>query len=101
MESRVYSWARIAASRRLSPGPCELVFAFLSSDGQTTGKAVIYDGENANGDMVVTLESIANSGTPFSPQTPVYCRRGLYVTFTTGNAIFIQWRVLSHEKGGG
>jgi len=94
MESKEFAWSWVTASRRLSPGPCELVFAFLASDGQTTGKAIIYDGENATGDMVVTIESPANNGKAFSPRQPVYCRRGLYVTFSAGDGIFVQWRGL-------
>ena len=91
-ESIKYSWKWLTADAQLSTGACELVYAFLSADGQTTGKAVIYDGENVNGDMILTFEAIANSGTPFAPGVPVYCRRGLYVDYAAGAGIFLLWR---------
>lgn len=94
MDSKEYAWKWVTASRQLSPGECELVYAFLVSDGQTTGKAIIYDGENATEDMIVTFESPANNGKAFSPRQPVYCRRGLYVTLSAGVGIFLQWRNL-------
>lgn len=98
MESEEYSWAWVTGDRLLSHGACELVYAFMASDGQTTGKAIFYDGENTTGGMIVTMESPANNGKAFSPKQPVYCRKGLYIDFSAGVGVFIQWRERGSPK---
>lgn len=98
MESKEYRWAWVTADLLLSHGACELVYAFVASDGQTTGKAILYDGENITGSMIATIESIANSGTPFSPNVPVYCRKGLYVDYAAGVGVFVMWRELGSAQ---
>ena len=98
MESKGYRWAWLDDSLLLSNGACELCFVFVASDGQTNGKAVIYDGENTTGDMIATIESIAFSGTPFKPTQPVYCRKGLYVVYSAGIGVFVQWRELGSPQ---
>ena len=91
-ESIHYSWKWVTDDAQLSTGACELCYVYVASDGQTTGKAIVYDGENTNGDHVVTIEAIANDGTPFHPMKPVYCRRGLYIDYSAGAGVFVQWR---------
>ncbi len=98
MESKEYRWAWVTADLLLTVGACELLYAFVASDGQTTGKAILYDGENITGDKIATIESIANNGTPFSPPQPVYCRQGLYVDFSAGVGVFVQWRELGSAQ---
>ena len=92
--SKEYSWAWVTADRKLTDLECELVYAYCASDGNTTGKAILYDGVNTSGDEIVQLESPATNGKTFSPNEPVYCRKGLYVDYGTGAGVFVLWRNL-------
>jgi len=98
-ESRLYSWAWVAADQLLSHGPCELISAYLVVSAASTDTH-LYDGDNTRGDKIATLESAVATGHPFKPPVPVYCRRGLYVDIGSNvTGLFIQWREL--EKAGG
>ena len=95
MESKEYSWAYLTGNRVLSHGPCELVFAYLVP-GAVTTDAVLYDGENTTGDVIVTLQAASVTGKAFSPKVPIYCRKGLYFSqgSSTSTRVFVQWREL-------
>lgn len=94
MDSKEYSWAYVTADRLLQQGPCELLYAYLVPSGASTVN-YIRNGVDANGDLIVCLESAVVTGHPFKPPKPIYCDKGLWVdvgTNTTG--IFVQWRNL-------
>lgn len=94
LESKAYSWAWVTASRLLSYGPCELLFAYLVPSA-ATADTILYDGENTSGDPIVTLKCEVVRGHEFKPPVPVYCSKGLYVTKSaTATGIFVQWREL-------
>ena len=100
MESKEYSWAYLTGNRLLSHGPCELIFAHLGPGAATTD-AVLYDGENTSGDVIVTLQAAVVTGMPFNPPVPIYCRKGLYFAqgSSTSTTAFVQWRELGHKAG--
>lgn len=94
MESKDYSWEWVTASRLLSHGPCELLFAYMTVGTGCVG-ANLYNGESTAEELIVTLESAVATGHPFSPPVPIYCSRGLYVEVAAAvTGIFIQWRNL-------
>ena len=93
-ESLEYDWAWVTADTCLCRRACELVYAYLVPSGATTD-TVLYDGENATGDQIVTLKAAAVTGHPFKPGKPVYCCRGLFVDIGTSvTGVFVQWRAL-------
>lgn len=101
VESKEYSWKWVTDDELLSHGACELLFAFLVSDGTGTCGADLYDGENTTGTRIVRFRLAASATRAFSPKVPVYCRRGLYVgALVYARGIFIQWRELGHGEGG-
>ena len=94
LTSKDYSWSWVTASRVLSHGPCELVYAYLVPSGEETA-TILYSGTNTYGDEIVVLESATVTGLPFEPPVPVYCEKGLYITIansTTG--VFVMWHDL-------
>ena len=96
-ESIEYSWAFVTADRILTTGPCELLCVVVVPSGATTD-AAIYDGVDANGQLITTLPAAAITFRQFSPRVPVYCREGLFVTFGTSvTGIFVQWRELGRR----
>lgn len=98
VKSKEYSWAWVTADRLLSLGPCELICAYLVPSAATTD-SVLYDGQNASGDTIITLKAATVRIMPFSPKAPVYCRKGLYVDVGSSvSGIFVQWRELG--RGG-
>jgi len=99
--SKEFSWAWVTADGLLSHGPCELVSAYLVPSAATTD-TVLYNGENDQGDPIITLKAATVRIMPFNPKEPVYCRRGLYVDVGSNvSGIFVQWRELKGEEKGG
>ena len=99
VESKKYSWAWLEASRLLSHGPCELVFAYFVMGGATSA-SVLYDGESTSGDVILKWDASDANPVAFPTPVPVYCRKGLYVS--CGDAmtgIFVMWRELGHKEG--
>lgn len=100
MDSREYSWAWVTADRRLSLGPCELVFALLTA-GAGNADVTLYDGENTSGDIILTLEALQHVTQQAHLLVFAYCRRGLYVDIGTNvTGCFIQWRELPRKGAG-
>lgn len=93
------SWKYVTADELLSKGPCELLSAHVSAASGVAGDVVLYDGENTLGNKIVHLRTGAITGRQFSPPKPIYCRRGLYVDYTTGDGIFVQWRERPSKEG--
>jgi hypothetical protein len=92
--SKDYSWAYVDVSRKLSDGPCELVFAYLVPSAATTD-TVLYNGRNAQGGVITTLKVAVVTGHKFKPPVPVYCEKGLYIAVGTSvSGVFVQWRNL-------
>lgn len=93
-DSEKYSWAWVTADQKLSSGPCNLLYAYLVVSAASTDSH-LYDGQNDQGDRVVTLESAVATGHPFRPPAPIFCRKGLYVDVGTNvTGIFVQWEDL-------
>lgn len=93
-----YSCAWVTSDVCLSHGACELLYAYLVVSAASTNSN-IYNGENATGELMVTLKSAAVTGHAFSPSKPVYCRRGLYIDVGDNvSGIFVQWRELGVPK---
>jgi len=100
MDSREYSWRWITASCLLSHGPCELVDAHLVPDSAGTSTAEYYDGENDNGELIISSRIAASQHCDLAPKVPIYCQRGLYVKVTANvRGILVQWRELGHGGG--
>lgn len=95
-EGKEYSWAWVTADQLLSHGQCELVYACFTGDTDA-GSFILYDGENANGRIIVTKKTGGLYNCEFSPRKPVYCRRGLFVGSLTTGDVFIQWRELGEK----
>lgn len=94
LESKVYSWAYVTASRLLRDGPCELVFAYLVPSAATTDTN-LYNGRSASGELITTLKAAVVTGHEFKPPVPVYCLRGLYVSLSANaSGVFVMWRNL-------
>jgi len=87
-----YSWAWVTADRILTTGPADLVYAAVVPSASTTDSA-IYDGVDANGQLVVMLAAAVVAVWEFAPTRSVYCRSGIFVHFGTSvTGIFVQWR---------
>ena len=100
-ESSKYSWAWITASRQLHLRACELVYVYLYNDSSNMATVTIYDGENAQGDIVAVLWLNVTSSMWFKPAEPIYCRRGLFLALSDDiEGCFVQWRGLGRESGG-
>lgn len=98
MDSKEFSWAWVTGDRKLSDGPCELIYAYLVVSAASTDTH-LYNGENTTGDKIVTLESNSARGHAFNPKVPVYCRKGLYVDIGTSvTGVFVQWKELPRGK---
>lgn len=98
MDSRDYSWIHVTASRVLSTGPCELLYASIAV-GASNNKATFYNGVGTNNDIVVILEAQTRTSTPFDPPVPVYCHKGLYVSLSSNvDGLFVLWRELSQGR---
>jgi len=92
LDSINYSWKYVTGDEQLSTGACELVYARLTPAAKA-GSAILYNGENDQGDKIVELNTADLHNCECSPPVPVYCRRGLYVgSVTTVDGILIIWR---------
>lgn len=101
MESKEYAWEWVTASKVVARGACDLLFAKLIPSASATSTAVIYNGEDTNGEIVVPFRTAQSRQADFKPPKPIYCRRGLYVACTANvRGVFVQWRELGHEKEG-
>jgi len=93
VESEKYSWKWVTKDTLLSEGPCELVSAHLVPDAAGTSTAIIYNGQDTSGEIVMSFRGNGGYHTPFQPPVPVYCRKGLYVDVTSNvRGILVQWR---------
>lgn len=94
-ESIGHSWAWVTADRRLSQGPCELIYAQAVSDGGNIQDTWLYDGKDTNGEKIINLQKGTTGNITLNPNVPVYCRRGLYVDVgSSTEGVFVQWREL-------
>jgi hypothetical protein len=94
LESKDYSWAFVTADRCLEKGPCELVYA-QSVPTTTTVTTILYNGTDANGQVITYLNAAVATNRTFAPKEPVYCDKGLYVAKGTAvTGVFVMWRKL-------
>lgn len=99
IESKEFSWKWVTADELLSRRACELVYARLTP-ATDAGLCILYNGENADGEVIEQLETAGMNNCEFYPAKPVYCGRGLYVgTVTTVKGIFVQWREIPQGIG--
>lgn len=80
----------VTASGRLVDGPCWLHYARISKNGGGY-QAALYDGADANGQLLANFHSTTQEVEEFSPARPVYCRQGLYVSRTASDALLVQF----------
>lgn len=98
-ESIEYSWKWVTATELLSHGACEICNMMLTCEDGAC-HADIYDGENLNGTMVVSLKTLEKRTQPMSLVHHIYCRRGLFVFLDDDcRGLFIQWREIGHKGG--
>lgn len=95
-DSKDYSWKWVTVAQVLSLGPCDFIYAKFTPDTDVGG-VTLYNGEDANGEILVKLLTAGAYNCEVSPRRPIYCRRGLYVdTLTTGD-VLVQWRERGHK----
>ena len=99
MESEKYSWIWVTKNTLLSTSACELISAHLVPDAAGTSTAIIYNGQNTHGEIIISFRGNGGYHTPFQPPVPVYCRGGLYVVITSNvRGILVQWRNKPEEE---
>jgi hypothetical protein len=95
--SKLFSWAWVTGDRQLTDRPAELVYANLVVSAASTDSA-IYNGADANGDLIIALESAAVTNKAFSPRVPIYCNKGIFVDVGTNvTGILVIWRNLEEQ----
>ena len=93
-KSQDYSWEYVIADKKLSDGPCELVYACLVPSASTTTSA-LYNGKSVSGAKIVDLKVATVDNFQFEPPVPIYCDGGLFVDVGTSvTGILVQWREL-------
>ncbi len=98
-DSKVYSWKWVTAAEILSKSACDLLYIKVMPSGGTCD-VDIYDGENTNGTLIVTMNSEFITNCELLPKEPIYCRRGLYIDDLTAiTGVLVQWRVRSSKEG--
>jgi len=100
-DSKEYSWKWITVDSLLSKRPCEICTVILTCDG-TECYAILYNGENAQGEIAAIVRALGNQSCAFSVHHHIYCRRGLYIDVETDahvTGLFVQWREVPQGVG--
>ena len=93
-DSKQYSWRWVTVDSQLQIGECELLYAYLVVSAASTD-TYLYNGTNATGDKVATIESAVVTGHEFKPPVPIYCNKGLYIDIGTNvTGVLVMWRAL-------
>ena len=96
-ESIEYSWVNIAVGGRITDQPCELICIDVSPSG-ANAEAIIYNGNDASGQVIQDIFSAVKLNFLFAPIKPVYCDKGLAIVFTANvTRAFVQFRLIPHE----
>ena len=99
IDCKEFSSKGIAASELLSPKSCELC-EVVATAGGNTGFVRIYNGENANGELKMTIKVFSNQSRQIGFHHHVYLRRGLYIEFVENiDFCFVQWKVRPSNEG--
>jgi hypothetical protein len=94
VDSRTVSRQWVTVDTVLCEKECELLFAYLVPSA-AGADATLYNGDNATGELIATLESAAKTGHKFRPPVPVYCARGLFIDIGSNvTGVFVMWRGL-------
>ncbi len=94
------SWAWVTKDTVLCKGDCEVLYAVFIPSSSATATATLYNGVNTSGREVVAFRTAQSKQVEFAPPEPVHCPDGLYVdVIANPKGMFVQWRVLSGEKG--
>lgn len=90
-DAKEYSWKWVTADELLSRRPCEICSLVLSCE-EGACSAVVYNGENTEGEVVMSIKSLEKRAQHVFLHHHVYCRRGLYVALDDGcRGLFVQW----------
>lgn len=85
------------ATRLLTKQPAEVSYAYTSLP--TSGSAaVLYDGQDANGDTKVNMAAGQGAERAIAPPVPLYFGRGIFVSAPSGGGgLTVQWRELPQQ----
>ena len=96
-DSKEYSWVSLLAAGRICDQPCELLHVYVRPTAANS-ELIVYNGNDASGQVVVDMFSTTFDGYSFTPPEPVYCDKGLAVVFTAQvTRVFVQFRLIPHE----
>jgi hypothetical protein len=73
------SFVRTSADRLVTHAEGFLISAHLSSDGVGVATAVIYDGDNTQGDIIRDLAAMQGGNDNFCPPVAIPFNKGLYI----------------------
>ncbi|MBA7481121.1 hypothetical protein ES707_16591 [subsurface metagenome] len=98
--AKEYAWKWITASELLCRSACDLVDAHLVPDAAGFATAVFYNGEDTNGEIILSARVLGITHCDLHPNVPIYCRRGLYIDIVTNTrGILVQWRPRASKEG--
>ena len=88
----------VTANELLTTQPCELVYAQAVSNGGEIKDTIIYDGEDAEGEIIINLQRGTIGNVTLSPKEPILCYSGLYIVIGSNTeGVFIEWRNLPRK----
>jgi len=88
----------VTISELLTTQPCELIYAQAVSDGGEIKDTILYDGEDASGELIINLQKGIKGNITFSPKEPIECRMGLYVKIGSSvEGVLVMWRNLPRK----
>lgn len=86
------------SSLLITTQPCELLYAQAVSDGGEIKDTILYDGEDASGELIINLQRGEKGNVVLCPPEPIICYRGLYLTFgSSTEGILVLWRNLPRK----
>jgi len=94
------SWRWFTFDAIATENPCILVYIILTAKANATFVS-LYDGVNADGKLIATIETTANQSRPFSFHGHIWCKHGLYVDLD-GDAlgVLVCWHEVPKSLGG-
>jgi hypothetical protein len=92
--SKDYAWEFITSSRSVTKSKAEITYLnFVPS--AATADAAIYNGQDANGKLVLSFLATVALNTEASPKKPIYCDKGIFIHIGSNiTGLLIQWRDL-------
>ena len=74
---KLAEWKYIADDAEICEGSCFVLDISVKVAG-TAGAAILYDGLNANADIILRIGGVANDTKDKDYQWPLYCKKGIY-----------------------